>query len=127
MKNMEIADANIILRYLLKDDEDSFSKSRIIIEKNTISIPFEVCAEVVYVLEKVYKIPRANICEAFTLIMDYPNITTPDKLILLESLKVYAKEKIDYIDAILVAYHSVLKAKIHTFDKRLLKICSRTE
>lgn len=61
MKNMEITDANIILRYLLKDNADFFLKARNIIEKNKIFIPVEVCAEVVYVLEKVYKIPRVKI------------------------------------------------------------------
>lgn len=49
---MEITDANIILRYLLKDNADFFLKARNIIEKNKIFIPVEVCAEVVYVLEK---------------------------------------------------------------------------
>lgn len=46
MKNMEITDANIILRYLLKDNADFFLKASNIIEKNKIFIPVEVCAEV---------------------------------------------------------------------------------
>jgi predicted nucleic-acid-binding protein len=123
MKNMEITDANIILRYLLKDDENCFSKARVILEENNILLPFEVCAEVIYVLEKVYKVPRKNIHDALIILINYPNIAMPDKSLLLESLKIYEAENIDFIDSLLVAYHIVLKAKIHTFDKKLLKLC----
>jgi len=55
---MQIADTNIILRYLLKDDKAQYSKSKLILEKSEIFIPFEMTAEVVYVLEKVYSISR---------------------------------------------------------------------
>jgi predicted nucleic-acid-binding protein len=123
MRNMEITDANIILRYLLKDDEDFFSKSRVIIENKKLFLPFEVCAEVVYVLEKVYKVPRKNIQEALTILINYPNITTVDNSLLTESLEVFETENIDFIDAVLVAYNHILKAKIYSFDKKLMKLC----
>jgi predicted nucleic-acid-binding protein len=52
---MQIIDANIILRYLLKDNPVLFNKAAGIIEGNKeIFIPNEVVAETVYVLEKVY-------------------------------------------------------------------------
>ena len=35
---MQIVDANIILRYLLKDDKSQFGKSKSILEKNDILI-----------------------------------------------------------------------------------------
>ena len=73
---MEIVDANIILRYLLNDNETLSVESRKIIEEKTIHIPFEVCAEVVYVLEKVYAVPRNQIEKALTLLINYPNIST---------------------------------------------------
>jgi predicted nucleic-acid-binding protein len=123
MRNMEITDANVILRYLLKDDADFFSKSRVIIENKKIFFPLEVCAEVVYVLEKVYKVPRKNIQEALTIFINNPNITTVDNSLLKESLEVFETENIDFIDAVLVAYNHVLKAKIHSFDKKLMKLC----
>ena len=58
---MKIADANIILRYLLDDDEELSAKAAEIIEQNELTIPNEVFAEIVYVLEKVYKIEREEI------------------------------------------------------------------
>ena len=49
---MKIADANIILRYLLNDHEELSDKATIIIENNEVLLHNEVIAEIVYVLEK---------------------------------------------------------------------------
>ena len=67
MKNMEIIDANILHRYLYNDHESFSKKSVIIIEQKNIHFPFEVCAEVVYVLEKVYNVPRKDIINSLTM------------------------------------------------------------
>lgn len=61
---MQIVDANVVLRYLLKDHERFFVKSKKIVEQNQIYIPTEVVTEIVYVLEKVYEVPRSEISEA---------------------------------------------------------------
>ncbi len=61
---MEITDANIILRYLLNDNEILSKKSGRILENCAVNLPFEVCAEVVYVLEKVYAVSREDIQNA---------------------------------------------------------------
>jgi predicted nucleic-acid-binding protein len=73
MKNTEIIDANIVLRYLLNDHEQMSKASTEIIEHTDVFLPFEVCAEVVYVLEKVYNVPCSNICEAILKLIQYPN------------------------------------------------------
>lgn len=52
---MKIIDANIILRYLLKDNLELHQKSIDIIENQQLFLPNEIIAEIVYVLEKVYK------------------------------------------------------------------------
>lgn len=49
-----------------------------------------------------------------------------NKSAILESLKIYSKERIDFADSLLIAYHnSSTNAKLHTFDKRILKIISK--
>lgn len=53
---MNIVDANIILRYLLNDIDDLADKAANIVENNLVFSPNEVIAEIVYVLEKVYKV-----------------------------------------------------------------------
>ncbi len=49
---MKITDANIILRYLLNDNEELSDKAAIIIENNEVFLPNEVIAEIVYVLKR---------------------------------------------------------------------------
>jgi len=122
---MEIADANIILRYLLEDDKMLSEKSREIVDRNNIYFPFEVCAEVVYVLEKIYSVPRENIRNALILLIGYRNISTNDKAVLEKALEFYHIKNIDFVDALLVAYNQVTGAVIHSFDKKVNKLCNR--
>lgn len=119
---MEIVDANIILRYLLNDHDDLSVKAGQILDENPIHIPFEVCAEVVYVLEKVYNITRKDIRNALTLLVDYTNISTNDTLVLKESLKIYETQNIDFVDSVLIAFHHIRGVIIHSFDKKVNKL-----
>ena len=120
---MEIIDANIVLRYLLNDHKTFSEKSTKILENNNIHLPFEVCAEIVYVLEKVYNVPRKNIQDALNILVEYPNITTPDVTILKAALKIYNDSNIDFVDSILVGYNQISGAFIHSFDKKINKLC----
>ena len=52
----KICDANIILRYLIKDDEKLFDIAKKEIQKCPI-VPTVILAEIVYVLKGVYKVP----------------------------------------------------------------------
>ena len=57
-----LIDANVILRYLLKDVDDVAEESSRIIERGAFTIS-EVLAEVVYVLMKVYYVERQEISD----------------------------------------------------------------
>ena len=58
MNKKTILDANAALRYLLADVEEQYLSVKKIIEYNLCTVPLEVMAEVVYVLEGVYQVPR---------------------------------------------------------------------
>jgi predicted nucleic-acid-binding protein len=118
-KSMNIVDANLILRYLLQDAVQFLDQARDKIENHSIFIPNEVIAEVVYVLEKVYKVERAHIFDSLQNLLSYGNITTHDKDILIEALKGYSEIKIDFVDSLLLAYSKIGGHTIFTFDKRL--------
>lgn len=119
---MQIVDANIILRYLLKDIEELHTKAVQIIENNQIHIPFEVIAEVVYVFEKIYEVPRSEIKDVISTLLNYPNISTLNVNILYEALKIYEKQKIDFVDSLLISYNHIQKDTIYSFDKKLNKL-----
>ena len=73
-KNMKIVDANIILRYLLNDTEELAQKATDIIENNKVLVPNEIIAEIVYVLEKVYKVNNEELSKTLIELFQYENI-----------------------------------------------------
>ena len=119
---MKIVDANRILRYLLNDTEDLSSKAANLLENNAVMVPNEVIAEIVYVLEKVYKVKSEEISSSLMELFDYDNLQVNDHEILVEALTVYSKQKLDFVDALLYAYHKVGKHEVYTFDKKLNKL-----
>ena len=118
---MVIIDANVILRYLLNDVEDLAIKSKHIIEKLHVFIPNEIVAEVVYVLQKFYEVPRNKISLRLIELVKFENIDLPNKAIIIKALDIYKSKKIDFVDCILCAYNKVETIEIKTFDKELLK------
>ncbi len=122
---MTLIDANYILRYLLQDVEEKFLMAKAVIEKEEITIPDFILAEVVYVLEKVYDIRRKEIKGVIEGLLNYENILVRRKDAVINSLEVYVNHKIDYADALLIAYYQSGKInKLHTFDKKILRIIS---
>jgi predicted nucleic-acid-binding protein len=116
---MLIVDANIILRYLLFDNEELAKKAAEIIENNKIFLPFEVMAEVVYVLEKVYKIERAEISRSLKELLKGVNIHTYDSDILNKALEIFSSRKIDFVDTLLCGYSLIRDDEVITFDKKI--------
>lgn len=124
---MNIVDANIILRYLLNDMEELSEKAAELLENNEVFVPTEVIAEIVYVLEKVYRAEKEEICNSLTELFGYNNVQVSDMKVVNEALKIYAERKLDFVDAILYAYHKVRKHKIYTFDKKLNNLLKNTD
>lgn len=116
---MNIVDANLILRYLLQDTEQFIDKANETMERCSVFIPNEVIAEVVYVLERVYRVERPQIHDSLRNLLGYSNIATNDRSVLFEALKVYREIKIDFVDSLLFAYSKVAGHTVITFDKKL--------
>ncbi len=119
---MKIVDANVIIRYLLNDVKDLTERSAEIIENSHIYIPNEIIAEVVYVLEKVYKITREDISSSLSTLFNYPTVEVSDKSLIFEALSLYKRRKIDFVDTLLYAYFKVASYEVLTFDEKLSKL-----
>ncbi len=117
---MILLDANYILRYLLKDNEEMFIQSKQTIENEYCMVLNEVLAEVVYVLLGVYKVPKETISSTLSEFILLENLSMhEDKRILLHALKVYVSKNLDYVDCYLCALK--VNYTIKTFDKKLIK------
>lgn len=64
-RNDCILDANAVLRFLLKDNEEQFQQVKSVTQKGNCYVTLEVLAEVCYVLEGLYQVRREDIVSNF--------------------------------------------------------------
>ena len=116
-KNMKsIIDANVILRYILDDNKEMAEAAARVIQQGSKTLP-EVIAEVVYVLEKVYRASREDITSYILDILDEVELERRD--IMLHAIKTFSETRLDFVDCVLIAYHQMDNATIFTFDRKL--------
>lgn len=118
---MYLVDANVVLRYILNDHPDLSVKASDIIENYKVIVVTEVMCEIVYVLQKVYNVPREEIKTKIYDLVDENLITLEKQDVIKQALSTYCKKNIDIVDAILWAYHAVENKNIFTFDNKLNK------
>lgn len=121
---MIIVDTNIILRYLLNDDEELNQKATEIIDNNDIFIPTEVIVEASYVLKKVYNVEKEKIFEAIQQLIKMDGVNFQNKETIELAFKTYAEKNLDIVDCMLYAYSKNEKFDVETFDKKLCKLIS---
>ena len=111
---MTFLDTNIILRYLTWDDprkarkcEDLFKNA--VEGKEVLYTTTLVIAELIWTLEKAYKLPRSEIVTHVQRILNTPNIELDEKDVLLAAIGLYELKKIDFIDA----YNAIFMETMH--------------
>ena len=119
---MILLDANYILRFLLRDNENMYQIAKDTITANTCFIENEVLAEVVFVLLKVYTVSKCDIRKTLEKFISFENIIVNNQNITLQALKIFDEKNLDYVDAILCAKSKQIP--VETFDKKLMKYIS---
>ena len=119
----KIIDANVILRFFLADDERKFLKAKEFFRKlefgeDEALLTEIVFAEVIWVLHKVYNIPREEICSKYLKLLNYKGLKTVfDKEIFTESLNLYSSHSVDIQDIFLSVLAKFKDSSIVSFDK----------
>jgi predicted nucleic-acid-binding protein len=119
---MKIIDANVVLRYLLNDVAEMVEKAAELIENNEVYIPNEVIAEIVYVLQKVYKVDNGEISSALHRMIEEELVHVDDKMTIIVALGLFAEQKLDFVDTLLYAYYKIGDHEVFTFDRKLNKL-----
>ena len=114
-------DANVVLRYLLEDSEMFIDKAINIIENNNVFIRNEVLAEIVYVLNKTYQVPKTEVKGTLQKLLINPNVNMNDKEVINQALNFFDEKNIDFVDSILCASNKLRNENIASFDKKLNK------
>jgi predicted nucleic acid-binding protein len=120
---MKLLDANIIIRFLTLDDKQKAQKCRKLFEtaiagKIKLFITDLTVAEVVWVLEKVYKLDKTNIRQKIEMVLNTANLIFQNREIILEAILHYDLYNIDFIDSYHRAFMRPLEIKeIFSYDK----------
>ena len=125
-RKVYLIDTNVVLRYLLGDHPEFCSKAEAFMldVSNGIKkaeILDVVIVECIYVMEKYYEIPKTEIVEKLSGILNFSGIVNPDRSEILEALLKYENSNIDIVDCILAARSSPEKIVI-SFDKDMKKL-----
>ncbi len=103
----------------MQDNYELAEKAKSFIDNNECFAPTEVIAEVVFVLLKVYNVPRTEIAEHITASFEYYDVQNE------QLLKKFGTTNLDFVDCLLAAYHSVENEEIATLDKKLVNFINR--
>lgn len=119
---MILVDTNIILRLFLNDSPILSPKARIIFEKITRGklktfISLLTTSEVIFTLERSYKIPKAEIIKSLSQIFKLTNLTVEKQGLVEQAFVYYLDKNISFPDAYQVALMQKKKVKkIYSFD-----------
>lgn len=118
-------DTNVILRFLVRDDEQLFVKANAIMQaardgRITLSCDPIILAEVVWVLDSHYKRSRAEVIEALQAILISDGVVMPEKPRYIRALEIYAGTNAHFADACACA--TALEdcdGRLLSFDRKL--------
>lgn len=111
-----LIDANVLLRYILDDNEEMALQAELLIQGGAWTTP-EVLAEVTYVLESVYQVERSEIAGVLEMIAN--SVELESQLICMEAIRIYRNSKLDYVDCMIAAYAIKGNEHFFSFDKAL--------
>jgi predicted nucleic-acid-binding protein len=131
MKETEdkIIDANIILRYLLKDDEGQFKIADsffvgVKAGKRKAVILESVLMEVFYVLSKVYDIPKSEIINVLKNLLSFKGVKDGSTDSFIHALDCHGSHScLSLVDCLICIKSKKLKIGILSFDKKLNNNC----
>ncbi len=120
---MRFVDTNVFLRFLVNDIPQQADACEAIFRRavaggEILYTTDMVMAEIVWVLESYYELPRSEVRTKLEKILNTPGLTCDNKEVIMHALSLYEDKNIDYIDA----YNAcLLRAKgieeIYSYDR----------
>ena len=100
-----LPDTNIIVRYLVRDDPALYAKAKEFFDKvkngDVKAVILEsVIAEFIYVLTKIYLVPRERAAGSLIDMLRYKGIANDDQQELIRALSLFSEQGLDIVDCI---------------------------
>ena len=117
-------DTNVLIRHLTGDPPGQAAQAtRLLSQAGQLLLPDLIVAEVVYMLESFYEVPRTRVAELVRAIIAFPAIEVADEPALLRAVEVYEVHRLDFADAYLVAEAEISGVNaVASFDKAIERV-----
>ena len=122
---MLYADANVLIRFILKDNAEMAKKAEDAIIAGELFVLPEVFAEIVYVLNSVYDTERKVIADYMNNLLNF--VETDNPAVMTAAFSYYGETKLDFVDCVLASYNLIGDKEIMTFDKKLNNFIKRKQ
>lgn len=97
-------DTNVFVRHLTGDPPDqAAAASRYLAAADGLVLADLILAEVAYVLESIYRAPRAQVALSLRAILGFPAIRASDPDLLQRAVEIYDVNGLDFAEAYLIA------------------------
>jgi len=121
-----LLDTNLIIRYLVQDQERQARAAGKLFEACdrgdlVVAVLPVVLAECVFVLESFYDHPRAEIAAALSGLISSPGVEINGAAIHLDALDRYRRTNLHFVDCLLAATAAAEDTPVATFDQQFRK------
>jgi len=117
-------DTNVLVRHLTGDPPEMAARATALLRSAMrLDVPDLIVAEVVYVLQSFYRVPRERVADLARAIVAFPAVRTDDPQRLLRAIELYERERLDFADAYLVASAEQSPHRtVVSFDRRIGRV-----
>ncbi len=121
-------DTNVLVRYLVRDDQAQFEKARRLINRESNSgeavlVSLVVLTETEWVLRSRYALPKADIVSAFSALLDAADVSFEDEPSVEQAIYAWKDSTAEFTDCLIVARNRRLGCPATaTFDGKALKL-----
>jgi predicted nucleic-acid-binding protein len=121
---MALLDANVLVRHLTGTPRGQARRATAFLAgADELRLVDVVVAETVYVLQSVYRLSRHEIAAVMRSVVAHPAVVLEDVGIVLRSLSLYRVERLDFVDAYLVAVaESTGVGAVASFDRAIDRV-----
>lgn len=126
MKKRILVDTNVILRFILFDNKQQGEAASELFEKAKqgkieLKVISLVVIEVIYVLTKMYKVPKSTIVQTLTNLCSLEGVSVKDRQVLEKALIYWEKTSISFVDSWIICLAETENIEFVTFDKKMKK------
>ena len=121
-------DTNVLIRYLIRDDQHQYEKARRMIDRGVskgepVLVSFLVLLVTEWVLRSRYELQKSDIVAAFSALLDTADLALEDEPSIEHSIYSWKDSTADFADCLIDARNRRLGCRATaTFDGRALKV-----